>query len=272
MRWRRNRNRRDVAIRTGVAASISTSAAAVDILTGIPAGTLLAPIIAPGVDDVLSRALSSRQRQRVNDLITYAADSFRKMCEEEGARLRDDDFFQDRDGRWSSQEVVEAALIAASNEPQELKLRYLGHLLASLAVEKDIDVPSAHWVLEQARALTWLQYVQLAIIGDSESHDLPDAEIRSTGANWDEFNATDQLSDLGYWRRGMIGPPSDGTQSSQAKWPDTNLSNQCLRHSGLLLHHLLGLKSLPRIIQTEHVALLARALTQEATAADTQSR
>lgn len=50
------------------------------------------------------------------------------------AYLRDDGFCEDREGRWSSQEVVEAALMTASDKVQELKLPYLGHLLASLAV------------------------------------------------------------------------------------------------------------------------------------------
>jgi hypothetical protein len=64
--------------------------------------------------------------------------------------------------------VTEAVFLTASQEPMELKIPYLGHLLAMVAVSEELDVSASHWLVKVAEELTWTQYVQLTMVARAD--------------------------------------------------------------------------------------------------------
>jgi hypothetical protein len=247
----------------GVAAVASTTIG--------PAGAVLAPVIKAGVDEVLHRMLTARQKHRVRSVAEAAAERYQELLEE-GERLRDDDFFDARDGRWSAGEVTEAVLLTAANEPEEMKIPYIGNLLANLAVRKSVDVPTAHWLITLAHELTWIQYVQLALIQEAHLQDsamtlldvevgderpdlaiTPDVEVGDEGPDWPSTVSMTQLSDLGFGKRELILPRRD--ESSLFNF---SLRNHRLTSQGMLFWTALRLFEIPKPLQSEQATILSR--------------
>ena len=221
-----------------------------------PAGALVAPVVRTTLDEVLTRVLSNRQQARVVSAATEAS----KIIEEEraeGHHVRTDDFFRGRDGRWSSNEVAEAVLLTASTEPMEMKIPFLGHLLAMVAVEPDIDVQTAHWLVKIAEDLTWTQFQQLAIVARLDELEVPDIEIGVSGKSWSSRNAMLQFSDLGWGERELImGRSKPGDEQVLVPPINRRLSDQQLWGNGPLLYWALGLRRVAVEILNEHLALI----------------
>jgi hypothetical protein len=210
-----------------------------------PAGALITPIVRTTLDEVLNRALTNRQQARVVTAATEAS----KIIEEqraEGNHVRSDDFFRARDGRWSANEVAEA-------------VPYLGHLLAMVATEREIDVQTAHWLVKIAEDLTWTQYQQLAIVARIDELEVPDIQIEASGASsWSARNAMLQLEDLGWGKRELIlGKLRPGDEKLAVGPINRRLREQELNGNGLILNWALGLHRIPDEVLQEHLALLA---------------
>jgi hypothetical protein len=224
-----------------------------------PAGALLAPPIKAGVDEVMHRMLTARQKRRVRSVAEAAAERYAELLAE-GERLRDDDFFAARDGRWSAGEVTEAVLLTAANEPEEMKIPYIGNLLANLAVQKGADVPTAHWLISLANELTWTQYIKLALIqlgalqeAANEESAVPDVEVGDEGPNWTSTMCMHQLSDLGFGQRDLILP-----QRGETLEIDFSLRNQGLTPPAMLFWTALCLYRIPRPLLMEQATILSR--------------
>lgn len=231
-----------------------------------PAAALLAPPIAAGVEEVLNRALTRRQQARIRTVTQYAADRYSELLSQ-GETLRSDDFFEARDGRWSANEVTEAVLLAAASQPQELKLEYIGNLLANCAVNHRISVPTAHWLLSLAEDLTWTQYVQLALVVSaqlSETFTLPDIKIGASvvGKTWAVAVSMSQLENLGFGQRELIVGVVEGDVLEDFE-QGFRLINQRATPQAMLLWSGLGLNKIPAEILAEEYVLLSQFLPDE---------
>ncbi|MBU3977501.1 hypothetical protein [Propionicimonas sp.] len=210
-----------------------------------PAGALIAPVVEQVLADVFARLTSQRQRDRIELLAQSAAEAYQELLAE-GHRLRSDNFFDQRDGRWSAGEVAEAVFQASTNEPSLLKIPHFGRLLARFAVDSSIDAPSAHWAINEAESLTWIQYLHLAIIGRMGDLKMPPIEVgmaRSQRAA--TVSSHRQLFDLTKWSRCLLdATPVRGIAIGEQP-RELRIRQHWLSPSGKLLFEWLGLESIP---------------------------
>jgi hypothetical protein len=215
---------------------------------------LATPVIAAAYNEVVHRSLTSKQHQRVDRAAEEARQHYLNLSAQ-GETLRTDDFFDGRDGRWGAGEVVEAVLLAAANDPMEMKLTHMGHLLAVAAVDKELDVQTVHWLLKLAEDLTWTQYVQLALVDRIDELKPHDVDICAGGTNWRVLHAILQFRDLGPNQRELmhVDGPNVGL-----KLPPLcgDLSEYKLTGNGSFVSWAFGLSSISVEILRDHIALL----------------
>jgi len=228
----------------------SGGGAAVGLLVGGPAGALVGaaagPILTNGIKDFAARTLSQRERIRVDTLCAYTAEAIivRKNA---GDTIRDDGFFFAQPGkRASGDEIFEAVLIAAQREHEERKVEHLGYLFANLCFEKEVDRSLANWLIKIAQELTWTQLVLLSLVGQMEKFNFPDFDIEARGSTgWRSFGLRDQLADLSWSKRGMIGAPTSTKEGQLLPRISTRFRDQCLQVHGRLLFALMQLELIP---------------------------
>ena len=105
---------------------------------GAVIGASVGTVIKEVYEDLLSRFLSKKERERVvlvTDIIKEKLDENIKA----GKAIRDDDFFTTSKGRSSAEEIYEGVLIASQKEYEEKKLILLGRLYANIACDKSVN-------------------------------------------------------------------------------------------------------------------------------------
>jgi hypothetical protein len=155
-------------IEAGADISGNVGGAAVGFLFAGPPGAVLGGIAGPlftrGIKkigfEIQKRFLGPREEQRVGATLAYAITAI-KQKQEEGFNIRDDDFFEEINSRSQADEILEGILIAAQRDHEEAKLKYYGHLLASIAFTPTIDRGKANFLI---RVIQRLSYQQLCII------------------------------------------------------------------------------------------------------------
>lgn len=208
---------------------------------GALAGAVAAPVLAGVLDEVAGRVLSRREQVRVGAVVRYAADSLQQMLDA-GAELRTDDFFATGPAPAAGEEVIEGVLLASQREPQERKLEFMGHLIASVAVNEDITAQVATWATKVAEELTWMQVILLSLVGEKGTRPLP--AIRMDAGHpgeWDTWGLMEQLADLGLGRRELVVPGRMETPRMRLPTIDPNLANYRLSTGGYLLHKAMRL-------------------------------
>jgi hypothetical protein len=127
--------------------------------------------ISATVEDILDRTLSARERARVETVVSLAREFYRERYER-GDDLREDEFVTGDTSEFS--QAIDGILISAQREHEAKKLPFLAHLVANLAFMPEVDATTANWCIRTASALSWTQYVLLALNGEDESkHDRP---------------------------------------------------------------------------------------------------
>jgi hypothetical protein len=116
--------------------------------------------------------MSRRERVRIARVVLMAANEMQKRIAE-GCTIREDDFFEPKPPyRSDLEEVVESLLLRVQREPEERKLPYMAKLLASIALNADIDVGFAHQLLRFGNDLSYRQYCILALTARKSLFDL----------------------------------------------------------------------------------------------------
>ena len=109
---------------------------------------------------------SSREEERIGTTITFVLAEGEER-REQGEKIRDDGFFENRGAlRSESDEVLEALFRQAAATYEERKLPYLAHLYTSVAYDKSISGQTAIYLLRLADQLTFRQLTILAL-GDA---------------------------------------------------------------------------------------------------------
>lgn len=217
----------------------------------------LGTLVGGTVGDVLARKMSSDEKRRMGQLLRETSARIQVVLDE-GVALRSDDFFEDDlSGRSRAKELTEAVLFAAQRCYEERKLPHIANLLAASAFSPQVDAPTLNWALKQAEDLTWIQFVLLAVVG-SDDYALPDGEIGAQRGSWSSWGVHNQLSDLGYGKRQLLGAiktsPIHGLTSPDSRMPNLKLSN-----GGKLLHNLLALDE----VQAADVAAVLATFDEE---------
>lgn len=192
----------------------------------------------PAISDFLSRALSHRERTRVEQLVEAAGVTYKRMISD-GLTLRQDGFFDANPvtGRSSNDETVEAVLTVAKNAYEERKLPFMAHLLAVLPFDEALTPGVANWCIGLAEQLSWTHYVLLAAIERHEKVSIPQVEIGKPNSfeGWAIHSQAWELRE----RSLITSKPKDGWGT---KIPNHDLPDQRLTKGGRLLFNVLGLE------------------------------
>ncbi len=225
---------------TGGAALGLYAGGAPGAVAGAAAGSVLSSLLA----DIGRRLLGRREEVRVGAAALWADKAYKARIEN-GDQLRDDGWFSERPkGRSAAEEICEGTLLMAQREHEERKVEFYGYLLANISFEPEVDENLANWLLELAEQLTWTQLVLLGMIGRKQDFELPAIEIGKPSRAWDSWGVHQQLADLGYAKRELIGP-SRKTEKAQLPRVDLGLPNMELNGGGLLLCALMSLEQIP---------------------------
>lgn len=245
-------------VKAGLAIAGEVAGAGVGLLSAGPPGALVGAaagaVLGQVAEEFGQRILGRRERARAGAVIIYAASAIMDGYKA-GRRLRDDGFFEARDGRSSAEEIAEGVAMAARDAFEERKLPHIGYLYASAAFHSELDAHLCASVLRDARDLSWRQYVLLAAVHRGDRLPLPDIEIMlKDGRDWSGWGVRHELERL-YWN-GFIGAPSKKTGRTGLSLFNLALREQRLAHRGAILHSMLQLDEIP----DEEILLLHKSL------------
>ena len=142
-------------------------------------GTALAMALKRLGSEIAERLLSPREQARIGYVLGQAVIEIQERIDQ-GEALREDGFFDARQGgRSDAEEVAESVLLKSQREAEEKKLPYMAHLLANIAFDPAISAEMAHQITKIAEQLTYRQLciLKLAVVKelfslrDSTYHD-----------------------------------------------------------------------------------------------------
>ena len=101
---------------------------------------------------------------------------------EAGRTFRTDGFFDTTPGdRAAAEEVAEAVLRAAQDEPEERKLPYLARLLSEIAFRPNVDRATASMLVRIGHELTYRQLLLLSLYARKDLFPFPPGNFRDKG-------------------------------------------------------------------------------------------
>jgi len=223
---------------------------------GIVLGAAGAPLAKLGAD-YLQRHVSPRQKVRVGALLLFAR---RKAYENvmRGMPLREDGFLTPKgESRPASEEIAEAAVMAAEREVQEKKILYMGNLVGNLPFRPEIDPITASRMLKVAQALSYTQLTLLAAVANAEIA-LPPQGASTVEHSWRANSVAAEFAELGYAAMELTFAKQPEQEDGGRRLP-TNLgvpSDQALRPFAAAMVELLGLAAIPEAEQVDAAAAL----------------
>lgn len=193
--------------------------------------------------DFVDRVLSPRQADRIEKVLELAARDVREQIE--AGELPPADGLLSRGDR-DAKEIVEGVLLAARDEHEEKKLPYLGKQLANIASATGLDVDTAHRLIQDAEALSWLELRMLAMVAQPEAFPLPGSGTGGHAATWPEetvVNTFRSLEEKGYLFSNR--QPSAGAGKYDIPSFDLTPAGKRLTRRGHLLAMTMGLAAIP---------------------------
>ena len=167
--------RRELARQTisrGGAIAVSAVSAALGTLSGDPTmavfagvgGEMLRQVVEQLGAEVNDRYLGEREQVRVGAALAFAIQKA-DQNHQRGRVLRTDSFFhQAPNERSTAEEVLEGVLLAAQQEHEEKKVRFIGNLYANIAYSPSVDRAYANALIQMAETLTWRQLCLLHLV------------------------------------------------------------------------------------------------------------
>ena len=132
--------------------------------------------------EITERLLSSREQARVGYVFGQAAVEIRERIDR-GESLRSDGFFSaQQTGRSDAAEVAESILLKSQREPEENKLPYMAHLLASIAFTPQVSPAMAHQITKAAEQLSYRQFCMLKLTAVTDHFRLRSTHYREYGS------------------------------------------------------------------------------------------
>jgi len=129
-------------------------------------------------EEASERLLGPREKVRVGGVLAIAAAEIDQRIKN-GESIRSDGFFQNKStGRSDAEEVAESVLLKSQREPEEKKLSYMGHLLASIPFDNQISAQMAHQIIKVAEQLTYRQLCILKLAAIKQVFGLRNGDYR----------------------------------------------------------------------------------------------
>ncbi len=227
------------------------------VVGGAAAGAAIASVLKRVGADIRQRMLGPREEMRMGAAAAFAASTIAATLDA-GRQLRDDGFFEERDGdRPAADEILEGVLQKARDAYEEKKVRLLGTLYANVAFLPEISPQHADHLIALSGALTYRQLVALAI-ADQQSRGGP--LLRNAPFRGDD-NATAALGLDGnalvteLWGLYQDGLISDATGSAWISLADVNPGAMRPNGSGAVLIQMMALATIPTDEWGEFTAL-----------------
>ncbi len=191
-------------------------------------------------NEVCERLLGPREKIRVGGVLAIAAAEIDQRIKN-GEKLREDGFFQEKTtGRSDAEEVIESILLKSQREPEEKKIRYMGHLLSNMAFHKEISAEMAHQIVKAAEQLTYRQLCLLKLAVVKDALGLRSADYRAQGSFSKElYQVLYECLDL--YHRGLVnfaGPAAFGPT-------DVAPGKMTVQALGVDLYNLMQLWTIP---------------------------
>lgn len=131
------------------------------VIAATSTGILLRNTISDIGEDIISRTLSKREKERVSLTFLLTLSKIESNIKE-GRTIRNDDFFDDSiTNRSAAKEILEGMLMISQKEFEEKKLKFIANLLGNIVFDERIDRFKANWLLKITEKLS---YTQLCII------------------------------------------------------------------------------------------------------------
>lgn len=108
-------------------------------------------------EEFAERVLGHREKVRAGAALAIATAEIKERLAR-GEKLRSDGFFDPGPrGRSDAEELAESIILKAQREPEERKVPYMGHLLAGIAFDAEVNAELAHQLTKAAERLTYRQ-------------------------------------------------------------------------------------------------------------------
>lgn len=157
---------REFALEVGSGLANATAGSLVAGPIGGAIGAVAGPALKRAVQ-LLAARLEGRSEDRVKTAVGHAALIIRNR-QERGDEPRADRFLtEDEFDRSAADEIAEASLRAAAEDPEEYKLPFYGALLANICFRPDISRGTANQLIRDAEHLTYRQCVILALANEA---------------------------------------------------------------------------------------------------------
>ena len=130
------------------------------------AGYAVREFLNNGLRGLLNHFSSQRQSKRITDVTEFALNEIRQRLED-GEKLRDDGFFDKTiEDRCDAEEVLEAVLLKARDEPEEKKTIHIGGLFENGCFDSKIDSSTLHFLCKESENLTYQQLCIIKIVNE----------------------------------------------------------------------------------------------------------
>ncbi len=137
------------------------AAAVAQLVLPEPYGTWLGIAVLPTAQDLVARALSARERERLDIVVTTAVAAIQERIAS-GEHSRWDGVFMPDEGARAA-EVIEMLLLAAEREPESKKLTAYSRFLENLAFRHDVSIETAGALMRLHQQLSYRQLCALGL-------------------------------------------------------------------------------------------------------------
>lgn len=236
-------NKFEAIIDTGSAVIGNAAGAALTNIVGITGGVLSGQIISHIIkklgNEIFSRHLSPREKERIMEVLRIAVQKIDERIKS-GEKIRDDEFFTDTKGRTSGEEVLEGILLIAQREHEEKKNIYYSNFLTNIAFDNSIDKSEANFFIKLIERLTYLDLCLLRFAALTDKTSMRQSDYRGFQDSTTKLvNLLTQIYSLynqaliNFAGTALLGPS------------DINPSSMNIQGVGVQLYNLMGLSKIP---------------------------
>ena len=207
------------ALSQGAGAVVSKGFATLMTGIGIPQAAILTPLVKDATiglmnscyDDVMRRALSASENEKVNLVTKVSLQTFMELAEKDGVTFIE---MQVDEGQLKyAYEVSEDLLLTAIRQSERKKVEVLGRYYGNTFYKGNIDWQDMHQIITMAGALTFRQIALIRLICEGFEGINPDLFITNPSACV-EIN---RMQDYGLWMTEMAMFKDDASAGVQLK-------------------------------------------------------
>jgi hypothetical protein len=137
---------------------------------GAIAGGAFGVAITHGIKEIVNRQLSNRQEVRVAASTVYILSGISQKLEE-GAQIRQDDFFNNVNGRSNAEELFEGIVLKCKDQYQEKKIHFLSKIYEKTIFDQTISYETANQILSISENFTYRKICIISFYGRIDDFD-----------------------------------------------------------------------------------------------------